>query len=108
MNHNISLMDTSITDKLIISLIKDDLINTKLVNGLIDLGLDAGAYYLHLDNTIFKLVGYANDSYSEEIYQQYRDLAASAKHIDISQNNVGLDSLAMELFLFLVLKKQIV
>lgn len=34
------------TDKLIISLIKDDLINSKLINGLIDLGMDAGAHYL--------------------------------------------------------------
>lgn len=98
-------MSSQITDKLIISLIKDDLINSKLVNGLIDIGIDAGAYYLHLDTTIFKLIGYANDSYSEEIYEKYRDLAMQSKHIDISQNNTGLDPLALQLYHFLLHSK---
>lgn len=94
-------MDTGITDKLIISLIKDDLINSKLVNGLIDLGINADAYFLHLDSTIFKMVGYSDDDYSEEIYEKYRDLAANAKHIDITRSNAGLDILAIEMYQFL-------
>lgn len=98
-------MEIKPDDKLIISLIKDDLINSKLVNGLIDLGMDAGAYYLHLDSTIFKLIGYTDDSYFEEIYGQYRDLAANAKHIDISRSNAGLDSLALELYKYILHNK---
>lgn len=99
-------MEVKHDDKLIISLIKDDLINSKLVNGLIDLGMDAGTYYLHLDSTIFKLIGYTDDSHSEEIYEKYRDLAAAAKYIDISRSNTGLDSLALELYRFLFVNKK--
>lgn len=98
-------MKVKVTEKIIISLIKDDLINSKLVNGLIDLGINADAYFLHLDNTIFKLVGYYDDSYSEEVYEKYRDLAVNAKHIDISRSNTGLDSLALELYQFLTSNK---
>lgn len=93
------------TDKLIISLIKDDLINSKLVNGLIDIGIDAGCYFSHLDSTIFRLVGYADDTYSEEVYEKYRDLAMQSKYIDISHNNAGLDPLALQLYHFLLHNK---
>jgi len=95
-------MEQKITEKLIISLIKDDLINSKLVNGLIDIGINADCYFLHLDSTIFKLVGYADNDYSEEIYEKYRDLTMQAKQIDISNNNAHLDPLALELYQFLV------
>lgn|GEM_PF-6801317 len=43
--------------KLILSLIKNDPINSKLVYGLSDLGFDAGCYFLHLSETIFSLTG---------------------------------------------------
>ena len=36
------------TKELIISLIKDDLVNNKLLNGLMAIGLDPGNYFLHL------------------------------------------------------------
>ena len=98
-------MEEKITDKLIISLIKDDLINSKLVDGLIDLGIDAGCYFLHLDITIFRLIGYGDDDYSEGIYEKYRDLAKQAKQVDISNNNSGLDPLALDLYQFLLCKR---
>lgn len=64
-----------------------------------------GLIIYNLDTTIFKLIGYTNDSYSEEIYEKYRDLAMQSKHIDISQNNVGLDLLALNLYHFLLHNK---
>lgn len=100
-------MVSEITDKLIIALIKDDLINSKLINALNAIGLNADCYFLYLDSTIFKFVGYENDDYAEEIYEKYRDLAMQAKFVDISTSNVGLDSLALELFQFLESNKPI-
>ncbi len=41
--------------RLILSLIKDDLINSKLVNSLGDIGINADDYLLHLSDTNFKL-----------------------------------------------------
>jgi hypothetical protein len=42
--------------KLVISLIKDDLVNRKLLIGLDDLGLRPTDYYLNLSDTIFSLI----------------------------------------------------
>lgn len=42
---------------LIFSLIKDNLINRKLVNSLNDIRLTADDYRLNLSDTIFKLIG---------------------------------------------------
>jgi hypothetical protein len=42
---------------LILSLIKDDLINTKLVSGIESLGIDAGLYLLGISDAIFVLMG---------------------------------------------------
>ena len=57
--------------KLIISLIKDDLINAKLVNRLNEIGLCADDYFLHLSDTIFKLMGFEDDEETETIYERY-------------------------------------
>ena len=46
-------METLNKKELIISLIRDNLINLKLVSGLNHMGLIADDYYLHLGDTIF-------------------------------------------------------
>lgn len=90
--------------KLILSLIKDDLINCKLVNGLNNAGLNADDYYLHLNTTIFGLMGYKEDHYSDEVFEQYRDLSATAKYIDIHESHATLDPLALDLYNLLLQK----
>lgn len=51
-------MDVLQKEKLVISLIKDDLINLKLIYGLRDLGIDTNEYYLHASDTVFELLGF--------------------------------------------------
>lgn len=98
-------MKASKKEKLILSLIKDDLINCKLVNGLSDAaGLNADDYYLHLSTTIFRLMGYKEDLYSDKIFEQYRDLSATAKYIDIHKSHATLDPLALDLYNLLLQK----
>ena len=54
--------------QLIVSLIKDDLIHTKLIYGLEALGLNALDYHLHLSETVFELLGIPDDESTEGIF----------------------------------------
>lgn len=91
--------------KLILSLIKDDLINSKLVNGLNELGLNADNYFLHLKDTVFKLMGFEDDEESEQIFERYMELSKRAMFVDISQSNKSLDDLALQIYIELSTRK---
>jgi hypothetical protein len=56
--------------ELILSLISDNLVNLKLVNGLNELGLIADDYELDLGNTIFKLMGFKASANTDEIFNK--------------------------------------
>ncbi len=81
--------------ELIISLIKDDLVNVRLVHGLEKLGLDSGNYYLHLSETIFKLIGITTDD--ADFFEEYMDECRTVKNIDIFKHPELLSSLALSL-----------
>ena len=57
--------------QLILSLIKDDLVNAKLVYSLNALGLNASSYFLHLSETVFQLLKIKEDERSDELYERY-------------------------------------
>lgn len=84
--------------ELIISLIKDDLVNDKLVNGLIEIGLNPGDYFLHLSEIIFKLIGFEDSMMTDEIFNHYLRFSQKAKHIDISNGSGQLERLANEIY----------
>jgi hypothetical protein len=83
---------------LIISLIKDDLINTKLVTGLSAIGLNASDYHLHLSTTIFQLMGFKDDDFRDEVFQQYLQLTKKTEHLNISESHNVLNDLALEIY----------
>jgi len=91
--------------KLILSLIKDDMINTCLVNGLNSVGLDAGDYFLHLSETIFNLMGFEDDLKTEEIHRKYLQLTKKATPANISDSREKLDELALEVYSYLQTKR---
>ena len=91
-------MDKTINEDLVVSLIKDDIINSKLVNGLLAIGLDASHYQLHLGNTIFQLLGFKDDHYSDTIYKFYRDLIKKIKPINFSTSPEAVDELALAIY----------
>ena len=78
--------------ELIISLIKDNLINTRLVYGLEKLGLDVGNYHVHLAETVLNLMGIGNDS--DELFEEYIEMYEQVAEIDIFKYPRLLDSLA--------------
>jgi hypothetical protein len=84
--------------KLLLTLIKDDMINLKLVNGLNAIGLSSGNYFLHLSETIFELMGFKDTERTEHIYQRYIQLTNKVMFIDISESHMLLDKLADEIY----------
>ena len=82
--------------ELILSLIKDDLINVRLVYGLEKLGLDSGNYYLHLSETIFKLIGITADD--EDFFERYMDECKTVLNISIFEHPELLNSLVLSLY----------
>lgn len=90
---------------LIISLIKDDLINCKLVHALNAIGLNADDYLLNLSSNIFKLMGFEDTPRNEATYKYYLDLSQRVKYIDISKTRERFDELALEIYTELLLRK---
>ena len=88
--------------ELIISLIKDDMINTKLVENLNNAGLEPGDYYLNLSGIIMKLMGFERYIELEELlYEEYIRRTQAVLEIDINQDHIKLDALAQEIYLWL-------
>jgi hypothetical protein len=92
--------------KLILSLIKDDLINAKLVNGLNEIGLNTDNYFLHLSDTIFKLMGFEDNDEAETIFERYMELTKRSMFIDISQSHKPMDYLALQIYTELLSRKR--
>lgn len=86
------------TKDLILTLIKDDLVNTKLVEGLGSLGLESADYYLYLSDVIFELLGFDECKRCEEIYEHYLKQLEKAKDLDIKNRDQAFDKLADEIY----------
>jgi hypothetical protein len=91
--------------KLIVSLIRDNLINTKLLNGLDALGLNADNYSLRLGDTIFELMGFDDSKDSDKVFEYYIGELKKANRINIASHPERLDSLADNIYFNLVIKK---
>lgn len=82
---------------LLCSLIKDDLINYKLVSQLQALGLDATDYFVSLSSTVFKLMGYVDSHESDRVYEGYLSMAKRVQRIDLGRSPEALEGLAAEI-----------
>lgn len=85
------------TKQLILSLIEDDLLHHKLVDGLSSLHINADAYLLNLSDTIIKLMGF-NGQRNEQVFEHYLQQLKRAGHIDLSQNNKEIKKLAAQIY----------
>lgn len=100
-------MQQNQNSNLVLSLIKDDLINNKLVNGLNTLGLSAGDYHLHLSETILNLIGL--DTENDAILNLYFNLTQQSQFLDltdIANREKQLTQLASEIYSVLLKQKQ--
>lgn len=92
-------------EKLILALIKDDLINCKLINGLDKLGINAHDYTLNLSDTIFKLMEFENNLESERLFEKYIKLSEQAVKVDITNSKKNMDKLVKKIYKELTDKK---
>ena len=92
-------MNAETKEKLILSLIKDDLINAKLVNGLNEMGLKAEGFYLHLTDTIFELMDFEDNEETQFVFERYVEFSKKAACVDVSQSHEAMDALALEVYL---------
>lgn len=92
--------------KLILSLIKDDLINSKLNIGLANLGLQPDLYLLGISETVFALMGIKDDERGEALFEHYLELRQKVEAIDLTKSYEFLDSLALEIYNDLVKQKK--
>jgi hypothetical protein len=86
----------SIGKKEIMSLIKDDLIHIRLVYGLEKLDLNAGNYYLNLNEIIFRLVGIKDEK--EDFFEKYIEECRKVHSVDILNHPELLNDMALRLY----------
>lgn len=99
-------MEIEKNQKLILSLIRDSLINLRLISGLNSLGLNANGYSLYLGDTIFLLMGFEKDDQSDLIFENvYLPNAEKVNQIHFSIEE--LDSLSKEIYNELLFAKGI-
>ncbi|MES2382175.1 MAG: hypothetical protein V4538_14105 [Bacteroidota bacterium] len=84
--------------KFITSLILDDLINTKLVNALMSLDLDADQYYTNIGDKVMTLMGYTNQTQNEQVHTYYVGLLNKSKHISLKNNYNNMHQLAKQIY----------
>ena len=90
-------------EDIIITLIKDHMVNTRLINGLNALGWHSTDYYLHLTDIIFKLVGLHDEH--EELFEAYLDWCNRMAEKDIFHDEAQLHRYATDIYS--VLKKDV-
>lgn len=100
---NLNVMNTK--KELILSLIKDDLVNHKLLLGLDALGLRATDYYLNLGDIVFALMGFPENSDSDRVYELYLELTKKARFLNLSESQSQLNQLAQEIYLELTVHR---
>lgn len=93
--------------KIILSLIKDDLTNTKLVLSLNALGLQADHYSLQLSATIFELMGFEDDDTTEPIFERYIEHSKTVTLIGSYRWHEQLEELAQEIYAVLISERKL-
>ena len=94
--------------ELILTLIRGNLINMKLVGGLNALGLIADDYYLNLGDTVFKLMGFEASEKSDLIFEKvFMANSEKVSQIDFSISRDEIMRLSMEIYRELLFVKSI-
>ena len=85
---------------IIITLIKDHLTNTRLMNGLNALGWHSQEYHLHLSDIIFKLIGISDEK--EELFEVYLEWCTKVVKAEIFKDPRLFDEYATEIYCVLL------
>jgi len=91
---------------IILNLIKDDLLNTQLIDGLNNIGLDAGNYYLNISESFFALMDFGNYDQETKLYNDYFDFAEEAVAAKQLKTPKQLNATALEVYDKLLLEQE--
>lgn len=83
--------------ELLVSLILDDLVHARLVDGLMALGMPAAFYAHDVPFAVMELMGF-NEEQQHQIFPGYRLWQEQARLIDISKGNVRMRNLAERIY----------
>lgn len=84
-------------NELLLSLIKDHLIHSRLLNGLYTTGIEIDHFTLDLSNTIFKLAGLFDDL-EESRYGYYLTMVERISHFSPAKWREEVEPLAREIY----------
>lgn len=85
--------------QLILGLLRSDLINSKLIYSLGDLGIHAEDYLTNISEIVFELMGVEDEKQLEELTFQYTQLMQKAKAVDVCDLNDSSQKLANKIYL---------
>lgn len=92
---------------LIISLIKAEMKNYKLIKGLDQAGALTEDFYLDLDRIVLNLLSIEDDDEREAFYKIYDEHLDRLLELNIDDFTVKLNDLALELYIDLVTEKKL-
>jgi hypothetical protein len=85
----------------ILTLIENELINSKLVFTLQNIGVEAGGYFTDTSQVVFVLIGIRKENRTEELYKKYFDLLKQVQYLDL-QIKGEKSRLALKIYGFLI------
>lgn len=101
-------MNTLASSTVIISLIRDSLVNYKLTTGLNALGLNADDYHVYLPDTIFKLMELENIEEGDLVFEKvFLANAQKVKQIQFPASSEELNELSEDIYEQLLFAKGI-
>lgn len=86
---------------IIINLIKQDLINWKMIHSLQKVQVRADDYQLDIGSIIFEMMNLEDRNDVDEIFEKYLELSKPVLKLSVSQSNRKIDVLASKIYDYL-------
>lgn len=87
--------------KQILTLIENELTNSKLIFTLQNIGIEAEEYFTDTSHVIFVQIGIRKENRTEELYKKYFDLIKQVQYLDL-QVKGEKNRLALKIYGFLI------
>lgn len=85
--------------ELVLMLIRDDLVISKLMYGLTNLGIQADAYLIDISTAVFKLMGLEEENKKNEaIYYAYVTLGTEINKTPIEDAHEVIENIALKMY----------
>lgn len=93
-----STMENISKHRLIITLIKAELKNNKLIQGLREAGMEAEDFYVDLGTTILSLIGFKEEELEDEVYDFYDQAIDDLVKTHLNSFNEKLNYLSLDFY----------